>query len=169
MTIAIPGNPTIVYSAVAGTSTIGSLTTSDPFSISGGSLEVTANSTLSGGLSMTGGSLTVSVRASRSPRPCATTVSSGSLTAAAGATLSLPQLTSIVGGADPLNHTSTLEATGAGSLLSLPNLATLSTSTQFGDSLTQIEAADGGKVDLPALTEIYAGSTQLSSQGSGSE
>ena len=58
VSINLPGNPTIVYSAAAGNTTVNSLNGSDSLSITGGSLTVTANSTVSGSFSMTGGTLT---------------------------------------------------------------------------------------------------------------
>jgi formylmethanofuran dehydrogenase subunit C len=86
-----------------------------------------------------------------------------------GASLSLPGIASFQGGANTQSHTSTLQATGAGSVLSLPHLVALSTSTQFGDSVTQIQAEGGGKLDLPALSQISGGSSQLLAQGVGSD
>jgi RHS repeat-associated protein len=129
--------------------TVNSLSASDPLAIAGGSLYVAADSTISGGLSMTaGGSLTASgseVVLTVSGTP---SISAASLYALDGANLSMPQLTSY---SNPLiDEATTLEATGADSLLSLPDLASLG---QLQSGLS-IEAYVGGAVSLPSLTSI---------------
>src|SRR5262249_34865555 len=61
-----------------------------------------------------------------------------------------------------------LEATGAGSGLSLPALTSLVGSmSQYSPMHIQVEALSGGTVDLPELTQI-SGSTILNVDGSGS-
>ena len=83
----------------------------------------------------------------------------------AGATLSLPTLTSYTGAAASEANT-TLEATGAGSVLDLSNLTTLS-STLGVDSGVAVEALAGGNVNLPGLTAI-ASAVGLEADGAGS-
>ena len=119
VTIDLSGNPTIEITS--GTQSVNSLSSTDLISISGGSLSVAANSTISGGLTMTGGSLTASGSGVSLTVTGTTTVSGGSLFAENGASVSLTQLTSYAGS----NTTTTLEATGAGSTLTLANLATV--------------------------------------------
>ena len=96
-------------------------------------------------------------------------IDNSSLLVSGGATLNLPGVTSYHGGTAPQTHTSTLQASGAGSLLSLPHLTALITSTTFGDSTTQAQAVAGGRVNLPVVTQISGGAGQLSSQGAGSQ
>jgi hypothetical protein len=62
----------------------------------------------------------------------------------------------------------TLEATGAGSTLTLANLATVTGVTTFCPSQVQFEALSGGTVSVPALQTINTGSVILESDGSGS-
>ena len=93
-----------------------------------------------------------------------TSCGSGNITVSDGATLSLPGITSYTGNAT----TTTLEATGAGSTLTLANLASV---TQTGGSYaeqTELEALTGGRVNLPALTTINTGTVILESDGTGS-
>ena len=58
VTIGVAGNPTIDISS--GTQSVHSVNSTEPLTISGGSLSVAANSSLSTGLTMTGGSLVAS-------------------------------------------------------------------------------------------------------------
>ena len=124
VTINIAGNPTIQITT--GSQSVHSLTASEPISISGGSLTVAAASTLSGGLTMTGGSLIANGSSFTATVTGTTTISGGSLLAEGGATLSLSTLATFNG---ELNSTDTLEATGAGSVLALPKLATITEDT----------------------------------------
>ena len=164
VTINLSGNPTIQISS--GAQAVHSLTSTDALSISGGSLSVAANSNVSGGLTMTGGSLIANGAGITLSVTGTTTVSGGSMEAEGGATLSLSQLTTYAGA---VNATSTLEATGTGSVLSLPNLVTVTEDTGSYSSRTQILALSGGDVELPALTSISGGPVQLESDGAGSK
>ncbi len=89
-----------------------------------------------------------------------------SLEATGGASLSFPSLASYAGG---VNYLSTVEASGSGSTLLFPKLATLTSDTTNYSSGVQIEALDGGEVSLPLLTQIESGPVQLESDGSGSQ
>ena len=154
-------SPTITISS--GTQSVLSLTDDDPLSITGGSLIVAANSTISGGLDMTGGSLEASGTGVVLTVTGTTTVSGASLYAEAGATLSLPQLTSYT---EPNSFSSsTLEATGTGSLLSLPALTSIAVTA--GYTTTYVEALSGGDVELPLVTQI-TGSVELESNSASS-
>jgi hypothetical protein len=127
---------------------VNSITADDPLVISGGGLTVAANSTISGGLSMTGGSLTASGSGVTLTVTGTSTVSGASLYAQGGASLSLPSLTSYADGA---TYTTLLQATGTGSVLSMPNLSTLTLNNAYA-AVAQIQALSGGDVELPGLT-----------------
>ncbi len=163
VTISKSGNPTIAIAA--GTQSVNSISSTDPISISGGSLSVAANSTLSGGLTMTGGSLTASGSGVSLTVTGTTTVSGASLEAEAGATLSLPQLTtaSIPAG----SSSGAFEAIGTGSTLNLSSLTGLGQVT----TILYLEASQGGHLLLPALTAVTATSQdiQILADGTGSK
>jgi hypothetical protein len=137
--------PTVTISS--GSQSVLYITASDPLSITGGSLTVAAYSTISDGLSMTGGSLVASGADASLTVTGTTAFSGGSLTASAGGTLSLPNLTSF-----SAPGSATLQATGSGSALDLPNLTSV-TNTYFADT---IQASSGGTVNLITLTTLAA-------------
>ena len=83
-----------------------------------------------------------------------------------GATVSLPTVTSYSG---PIGDAIKLQASGVGSLLSLPNLTTITGDTGNFVSLTQAQALSGGQVSLPALTQIGGGPVALVADGTGSQ
>jgi hypothetical protein len=162
VTINLSGNPTIAITT--GSESVHSITSSDPISISGGSLTVAANSSLSGGLAMTGGSLVATGSGISLNVTGTTTVSAAGLYAENGATLSLSTLTGYTGA----TATNTLEATGNGSVLALPNLSSI---TQPGNGYlnqTVIEALAGGTVTLSALATINTGTVFMESDGTAS-
>ncbi len=125
------------------TASVHSLTTAaiDTLSITGGSLSVAANSTLSGVLSMTGGELAASGSGVTFAATGTTNVSSASLYAGNGATLSLPNLTSYA------SKGTFFQADGTGSVLDVSALTTL---TQQGS--WQVYATGGGAVKLTGLS-----------------
>ncbi len=98
--------------------------------------------------------------------PALTQVVSSDLLVSGGASLTLPFLTSYAGSG--AGYTTDLEATGAGSVLSLPELASLSNPDSCC-SYTQVEALAGGDVELPALVQVGGGPVLLESDGSGSK
>ncbi len=153
--------PTITISS--GNQSVLSITASDPLSITSGSLTVAADSTISGGLSMTGGSLVANGSGASLTVSGTTTVSGANLYAEGGATLTLQDLT---GYANPGGGATHFQATGAGSTLSLPSLASLGTV----DNFFFVQALQGGQTDLPALAAITTSSpyVQVESDGSGS-
>ena len=114
--------PTVTISS--GNQSVHSIMGSDPLAIAGGSLTVAATSAISGGLSMTGGSLVANGSKLSLTISGATTVSGASLYAEGGATLSLPELASYTQ-PNGCCYVGTLEATGAGSVLSLPELTSI--------------------------------------------
>ena len=162
VSITLSGNPTIQITT--GSQSVNSLTSTDPISISGGSLSVAANSTISGGLAMTGGSLTASGSGVVFTVTGTTTDSGGSLYAEGGASLSLAQLTGYTGN----GSTTTLEATGTGSTLTLANLASVTEAANNYQAQTQFEALAGGTVTLSALKTINTGTVVLESDGTSS-
>ena len=83
-----------------------------------------------------------------------------------GGSLTLPVLTSYTG---ILGTLDTWQATGAGSVLSLPTLTTITEDTTNGNSWTQVQALAGGSVQLPLLTRVGNGPVLLESDGAGSQ
>ncbi len=147
---------------------VNSIQCSDPLAIAGGSLAVAANSTISDGLTMTlGASLTAVGSGVTLSVSGTTSVSDSSLLAQAGATLTLPQLTTYA--IPDSSYESSLEATGTGSVLNLQGV------TSFGtlESPLYIEAETGGEVLLPSVTAIDTTQTQqqvaVEADGAGSE
>ncbi len=143
-------------------------TAGDTLSITGGSLTVGAGtSTLDGPLSMTGGSLTASGAGTTLIATGTTTISSASLYAESGGSLELPTATSYTN-ANSSDDTF-FEASGSGSTLALVGLTTVGVLQSYWN----LQATQGGSLDLPALTTIFtSGGTaemvQISADGSGS-
>ena len=81
-----------------------------------------------------------------------------------GATLSLPGLTGYTGN----GGSTTLEATGAGTALTLANLSSVTQDANNYQAQTQFEALAGGTVTLSALKTINTGTVILESDGTGS-
>ena len=165
VTINLAGSQTIVFSSTLGSRTVASLNGSDPLSITGGSLTVTGNSTLTGTLSMNGGSLNASGTGVAFTATGVTTISGAGLTALGGASLTLPNLSSYSGA---IGATNTVQASGTGSLLSLPNLLSITEDTTSYVSRVQFQALLGGHVNLATLTQISGGPVILDSDGSSS-
>ncbi len=153
VTISKTGNPTIAIAS--GTQSVNSISSTDPISISGGSLSVAANSTLSGGLTMTGGSLTAGGSGVSLTVTGTTTVAGAILEAEAGATFSLPQLTTAT--MPPGSGYGIFEAIGTGSTLNLPALTGLGQLTSY----LYLEANQGGQLLLPALESVAAPSQDI--------
>ena len=84
-----------------------------------------------------------------------------SLEASGGASLTLPILTAYNSGS---GYTSTFSATGTGSVLSLPELATITANTNF-ETAVQISSSTGGEVEMPVLTQSTGPVTISSSTG----
>ena len=146
--ISTSANATITVQS-GDTESVNSITTlaaTDTLSITGGSLTVAASSTLAETLSMSGGSLTVTGLGATFLEDGTTTMTGGSLYAEAGATLSLPNLTSFT----ETNSDSTFEATGLSSVLNLSALTTLGSMT----GTWNVDALAGGTVNLSGLTAI---------------
>ena len=139
-------NPTIT---VSGNVTVHSLTSQDPFQIAGGSFTVLAPSQVNNSLTISpGASLTVSGIGASFTASGTTIIDGASLYALGSGQLTLPGVTSYTANGTE----STLEATGTGSVLSLPNL----TSVADNSYQDNIEAISGGTVNLPSLPGITA-------------
>ena len=108
-----------------------------------------------GTLNDAGGTVTV---------PVLTTASGANFYVSNGLTLNLPELTSYTQ-PNGCCYTGTLEATGTGSVLSMPELTSIA-NTSSGSTL--VEALSGGKVELPALNQVTGSNVTLESSGSGS-
>ncbi len=152
--------------------TVQTVTSQAALDITGGSFQVTSGaSAIDAALTVgAGASLTATGAGTSFTASGTTVIDDANLFAAAGASLSLPGVTSY---ANEVDSTTTLSASGMGSVLSLPNLASM-TATTSSDyyagafSLTQVQALAGGDVEMPALTQISGGPIQLSSDGTGS-
>ena len=148
------GGATPTVTIDSGTRSVHSLDAIDPLSITGGALEVAADSTIGGALSMTGGSLTASGSGATLAVTGTTTISAASLYAQAGAALSLPQLTTY---SNSNGYDDTyFEATGSGSVVSLPALTGLG----LLQSSLHFQATQGGQVNASALATIASPGTQ---------
>ena len=163
--INVPGVTVTISSNVE---SVNSITADDPLDISGGGLTVAANSTISDGLDMTGGSLTASGSAVSFTVSGTTTVSGASLEAEAGATISMPALTSYT--SDGSDVTTTLEATGLGSSLTLAKLASVTEGAgKTARHKRRSRVLAGGTVTLLALqNNQHRHRTILEGDGTGS-
>ena len=93
-----------------------------------------------------------------------TAYNSANITVSGGASLSLPGVTSYAGN----DMTTTLEATGAGSSLSLADLATVTEAFNGYPAWTEFEALAGGSVTMSSLQTIDTGTVVLEGDGTGS-
>jgi hypothetical protein len=166
--IDLSGNPTIVFNAADGNSTIHALACYDTLSITGGSLTVTAGSQIVGSLSMTGGALTASGAGVTLTASGSTTVSDASLYAEAGAILNLE--TMAIYSALTANSATYLEASGAGSELNLSSVTTLTGGKGQGGTnwATNIEALAGGQVNLSGWATDSGGAAEVQASGQNS-
>jgi RHS repeat-associated protein len=176
----------------SGNQSVKSLADDDPLSITGGSLTVTANSTIVNGLVMTGGSLTANGTGVKLTVTGPTTINSATLHAQNAATLNLAQLTSIDGdniyadggGAVSLlgvtsvsgpngyglsiqaSGTSGPNGTGTPSTIDLSHVTTISGGQN--NAYLAFNAYSGGKVDLSNVASDPTGRTLFQASGTGS-
>ena len=108
-----------------------------------------------GTLSLSGGTLGLTMLSD---------IDGSSLLVSGGASMTLPEVTGYNG---PTGYTTTLQATGAGSMLVLPMLGSITANAALY-SLIQVQALAGGNVELPALIKTGGGPLQLESDGAGS-
>src|SRR5205085_1108161 len=85
-----------------------------------------------------------------------TTIDGANLYAQSGAHLSLPKATSYGHAATSSNQVRTLEAAGAGSVLDLSGLTSITNGTEYGSQI-HAEALGGGLIDLGSVTQIADG------------
>jgi hypothetical protein len=93
-----------------------------------------------------------------------TNIDGSSLLVSDGAELVLPQVTSYTNNVDASN---TLRASGAGSLLSLPNVETITGRSSLSRNLS-IQALGGGRVELGAVTQVVSGAVHFKAHGENS-
>ena len=151
VTINVANNPTIIYN---GTSTIQSLVDNDTLSIAGGSLTVTSGLTVGSGATLSATNAGTSFTASGT-----TTINAANIYANNGAVLAFPNLTSYAGQSA---YYPTIQANGAGSVIDLSHLTTLSGSTY---PWLVVNALAGGKVNLSNLTSYTAAATHFTADG----
>ena len=119
-------------------------------------MSYTADTNRAGILTLSGGSLDL------------TGLSDGdgaSFEVSGGASLTMP----LASYADGANYPILLQASGTGSVLSFPKLATVTLNGASYDAVAQIQALSGGDVELPGLTQLSGGPVQLESDGTGSK
>ncbi|MEX2673531.1 MAG: hypothetical protein WD294_15645 [Phycisphaeraceae bacterium] len=94
------------------------------------------------------------------------TVDGANLFATGGGTLTLTNLASYAGSGSA-THTS-IQANGAGTAINLASVTTLAGNT-FPSARLNINAINGGAIDLSALTEVTGGKVSFLADGAGSE
>ena len=95
-------------------------------------------------------------------------IDGSSVYVSSGVSLTLPAVTEYTGGS---GYSTTLQASGANSVLSLPDVTTWEGSVYCcgnGGTVAQVSAVSGGEVSLAGLTTDTGGSTHILAQGSGS-
>ncbi len=133
--------------------------------LSGGDIEIPLLKHVSGGpvyLESTGASSKLDMPGLTSIQGTSGQAYQTTLEALNGGSLVVSDL-STIGGADVL-----VEASGEGTLLSFPALATISADTTQYNSLTQVQAFSGGDVELPLLNQVMGGPVIFDSSGAGS-
>ena len=96
--------------------------------------------------------------------PVLTAADGASFEVSGGSSLTVPLLTSYNNGS---GYANTFEATGSGSILSLPILTSISAVRSYA-TFIQVQALEGGDIELPRLAELPGGPVQLEASGSGS-
>lgn len=160
--IDLPNSLDITFADAAGDVTVHSLTSSRPFSITGGSLTVLAASAFDNSLTMTGGSLTAKGAGTTLIANGPTSASGVGLMATDGATLSLPHLQSYNSGAVRFPD---LTASGNDSRLDLSSLTSLISATTAS---LDVIATDGGVIDLRSLAQLDQGGVNFTADGTNS-
>ncbi len=167
VSISAPGSPTITLS---GTISVNSLTSSDPIDVSSGSLTVAGGeSSLTDGLTIAAGaSLTATGSGTTFTASGATDIDGANLDADNGADLTLSDLTSYN---NTLYYVTTvLEASGAGSTLSLPALTSIAMTYEVSGIGVALDAGSGGgdSLNLPSLATVSNGPALIAAGGTGS-
>ncbi|MEM8679379.1 MAG: Calx-beta domain-containing protein, partial [Planctomycetota bacterium] len=159
--IDLPGSdPTIEYSS--GSLSLASLTSQEALHLRGGTLTVTGIGQINANLTIDDANLVADGPSAVVAATSSTSLVEATLRALNGGSLSVPA-TSFANGS---SGNSTLEAEGAGSVLDLSSISTLS-GGGFIRTL-YIRAEQGGLVDLSGLNEITGGATHLIATDAGS-
>ncbi|MEM7536848.1 MAG: Ig-like domain-containing protein [Chloroflexota bacterium] len=96
-----------------------------------------------------------------------TDIDGSDITVRDGGTVAFPLVDSFAGDSEGSGFFTDLRAEGAGSVLDLSNVTTMVGNTFVNDHLG-IEAAEGGRINLSALTEITGGNVKVTSGGANS-
>ena len=161
--IDMAGSLTITHAS--GSTSVRSIQSQESLNLSGGTLTVTAASTVAGDLTLGNGAILKAVGASASLTATgSTTLGVASLYASSGGVIDLPMADSYPSGYD---GGTAIQAVGAGSRVALEGLSSLRGFDRYGQVL--VRAIDGGSVDLSALTTIPSGAVQMVADGAGSQ
>ncbi len=150
---------------LSGNVTVGRVVSGVPLDITSGSLTVQAGSSqANNGLTLSSGTtLTVNGAGATLNATGTTVIDGASIFAQNGAGVTLLGVSTY----NNEGNSPTLQASGAGSSLSLANLSSLVVANQWGSSLA-VNALAGGSVNLSSLAQIDTSSTNLESDGAGS-
>ena len=158
--IDMAGEPTVAITG--GAVSLRRLYCAEAMTIASGSLTVTDDAYVAGAFGLSDGASVTASGAGVSFAAAGPVAAVGaSFNAKSGATIALPALTSyVVGvGSSPISFL----ADGTGSLLDLPNLATITNDSNGGD--LYLKAVGGGHVHLPAVMQISTGGRSASAHG----
>ncbi|YCM46201.1 CARDB domain-containing protein [Verrucomicrobiaceae bacterium 227] len=132
------------------------LTGSGRVTLSGGSHDLSALTTLATILEISGG-----------PPPLLTgltTLENGSIFLSGGEVLELPLITSLNNNE---NGNNTLQAEGAGTRLSFPNVTSIQGADGISDNF-YLNALDGGRLEIPLATQVISGAVTFTADGTNS-
>jgi hypothetical protein len=148
-----------------GSTTIKALHCQADFILNGSSLVVTGQAEFQSSFTMDSASTLTASGAAASMAVTGPTVSGGSLYASGGAVLSLPGVRRYQDGNTCCR---TWQASGAGSVLSLPGLTNLVGNTFSSIWAQNIQALAGGRIELGALGVISGGAVSVLADGTNS-
>jgi hypothetical protein len=154
---------------ISGGVSVGSIVSGAPLNVSSSSFTVqSGTSQANNGLTISSGaSLTATGAGTTFSATGTTVIDNASLYAENGANLTLPGVSTDT---IPSGGGITLQANGSGSVLDLPNLTTINDQSSNFFGTLNIQAQNGGQVQLPLLTSITSNNTgiTLDSEQSGS-
>ncbi len=145
----------ITVTKTGGSVSVESIISAAALSFSGVAVTLTIGaSQVDGAFTLTpGSSLTVQGPGTTFTATGSATVDGSSLLATGGAHISLPGVTNFTNAATGNDQYRTLQASGSGSVLDLPNVTSITNGTARDTNLT-IQASDGGSVNLSSVTQI---------------
>ena len=144
----------IAVTHASGNTTVKSLTSEEDLVIQGGTLRVTGESVVNGEFLMAAGtSLTAEGQDASFRATSATSIDGASLFALAGGQLALTNLLNYAHSSTGNSQLRTFRASGAGSVLDLSNLTSITGGTHWNSDVS-IEALTGGQIDLGGVTQI---------------